>query len=141
MARNDRTVDVLLEKAGKWLPVLFGGVLLPWQDKLSGIQIVSDYYQPALSILTSVVAAGVTVALFAIYQGLAQFKIRRALVLSVAVFAVSVLALVGLTFSLGKIWHPIGIEMMFGRAALCICYSLTFISATAMALFSLMLLR
>ncbi len=75
-----------------WGLPAFAGIFAPWQDKLTSMTLISDYFQPDLSISGSILGPLACLSTYALIQKKSQKAVRKVLVFSISIFFLSIFA-------------------------------------------------
>src|SRR5262245_57752965 len=94
---------------GKWRVwglSAFGTALGPWQDKLTQVSLISDWFQPALNVTSSLVGPLVCLVTFAVLHSRSRARQQRFCRYSVAAFFICLLSCLALRLSVGVVLFP-----------------------------------
>jgi hypothetical protein len=129
----------LLEYWKEWGAPLLAGTLFPWQNNLTDLNIISDYFQPSADILSSIVAGTFCLAIHALLHRKVDAKKRKILVCFIVGFLLFLCWAIFLEFSLGITWFPDDKMLPLIRGSWIISYIFTFVCLTQTIQLSLML--
>jgi hypothetical protein len=89
-----------------WGLPAFASALAPWQDKISNASLISDWYQPNISITASVVAPLVCFSAFYVLKKTGSVRLGRLTKASLGAFLTAILFCLILYYTLDNIWYP-----------------------------------
>lgn len=81
-------------------------LLAPWQDALTGLRLISEYYQPHANIFASAVGALGAMMAYALLNDQSRPKQRRWALIAAIAFGVCLVICLVLKFSLGVSFFP-----------------------------------
>lgn len=98
--------SAILDSWKKWgIPALLG-LLAPWQNTITGLAIVSEYWQPGLNAFCSVIGALAAMWVFAFLHDRPRAKHRAWAVWLLILFLVSLSIAFGFHMTVGISWVP-----------------------------------
>lgn len=99
------TIDAseFFRKWKTWGLPAFAGILLPWQAAITRIELISNYFQPELNILASVVGPLVALVIFSALNGEGKPKKIKVGVISFVLFVGALFLCLLLTHTVGFI--------------------------------------
>lgn len=89
-----------------WGFPVFVDILAPWQDKLTNAKLISDWFQPDLSIVASIVGPLTTFVAYGILQSKAKRTIKRSAIVSLLLFLLLLVLCLVFKYTVDIIWFP-----------------------------------
>jgi hypothetical protein len=84
----------------------FAGIFLPWQDKLTSMSLVSDWFQPTLNVAASIIGPLACLVGFAFLAQESKSKRTRVMISASVLFAGCIFTCLFLRMALGTILFP-----------------------------------
>lgn len=125
----------------EWVPPLAAGTLIPWQDKLTSLEVLPNYYQPSAGIAATFLAGLSVLATYALSYRTAKANLKRYLRGALVVLVLCIAGIGILSATLGETWHPIGGTMIAARSFWVAAYIIGAISIAQVVLLSLLIRR
>jgi hypothetical protein len=91
-----------------WGLASFATVIGPWQEKLTNIGLVSNFFQPALNIVASIIGPLVCLTSFAALSTCSRARQQRIGIAFFFVFVILIISCLTLRHGVGLIWFPEG---------------------------------
>ena len=107
-------------------------LLAPWQDTITGLAIISDYWQPQLNIFCSATGALSAMFVFAFLHDVPRARHRVWAGWLMIFFVVSLLITLGFHMLVGNAWFPTGVLLQIIRLIWVVSYILVFVSSGGM---------
>lgn len=89
-----------------WGLPAFAEIFAPWQNKLTQLNLISEYFQPQLNVGASVLGPLACMIGFALLHNKAKKRIQRTALSSFFVCALLIVACITATQTIGVIVHP-----------------------------------
>lgn len=90
----------------KWILTGFAALLAPWQDQVTSIELISQYFQPQISVAAAILGAFLGIAFLAYFKSQSKARISRKLLISACIFVACVIFCLGLHSTVDSIWFP-----------------------------------
>lgn len=98
--------NAFFSKWSKWGLPAFAAALSPWQDKITHTSLISDWFQPEINTVASIVGPLVCLVAFgALHKASRRRQQRLSIICMLAFFACLIICLF-LRYTLGVIWFP-----------------------------------
>jgi small-conductance mechanosensitive channel len=107
MARLTPSQD-FFAKWHAWGLASFATVIGPWQEKLTNIGLVSNFFQPALNIVASIIGPLVCLTSFAALSTCSRARQQKIGIVFFIVFLVLIILCLTLRHGIGLFWFPEG---------------------------------
>jgi hypothetical protein len=91
-----------------WGLASFATVIGPWQEKLTNIGLVSNFFQPALNIVASIIGPLVCLTSFAALSTCSRARQQKIGIAFFFVFVILIVSCLTLRHGIGLIWFPEG---------------------------------
>ncbi|QYD67523.1 hypothetical protein KZJ38_14310 [Paraburkholderia edwinii] len=105
-----------------WGLASFATVIGPWQEKLTNIGLVSNFFQPALNIVASIIGPLVCLTSFAALSTCSRARQQKIGIAFFFVFVILIVSCLTLRHGIGLIWFPEGGAQMAVWVALWAIY-------------------
>ena len=89
-----------------WGLPAFAGIFAPWQDKLTQVHLISDFFQPELNLCASVFGPLACMIGFGVLATRSRVRRQKAAIWVGLLFFVLVVICFSLSLTVGIIWHP-----------------------------------
>ena len=110
-----------------WLPA-FAGIFAPWQNKLTAMSLVSEWFQPGLNIGASIIGPLTCVISYATLLRLSRARRIRVMLVAFAIFVTSLVICVISKLLIGVIYFPTPGQQLIVWAVLVIVYLGVFVA-------------
>lgn len=110
-----------------WGLPAFAAIFAPWQDKLTAMSLISDYFQPELNFGASVLGPLFCMSTYAITAKKSQKAVRKALAISLLVFLIVFFACIILKYTIDVTFFPAPEFQVFVRIFWLTAYLMIFI--------------
>lgn len=123
------TLTDILDGWKAWLPAAVIEIIGPWQESVTGLNLISGYWQPALNIFCAVVGVLSAIILSATLKG-GQKSTQKRWAIGAAIAAiVFVVICLALNLSVSDVVYPEGIARVAVWLGWCIAYVTIFIAS------------
>jgi hypothetical protein len=102
------TTDSFFARWRTWGLASFATIIVPWQDKLTSIGLVSDFFQPGLNIAASIIGPLVCLTSFAALSTSSRARQQKSCIAFFIAFVVLLISCLALRYGIGLIWFPEG---------------------------------
>ena len=113
----------------KWLLANFAGIIVPWQDKISSIELISSFYKPHIQIAASIYGALAGTTALILWRKSGILRLQKRLFIFGIIFVISLMVCMALSYSVGILFEPdreIAITLRFFWPALYIVVNASF---------------
>ena len=105
-SRPKSPAEQFFKKWPVWGLPAFAEIFAPWQDKLTSMTLISDYFQPELNISGSILGPLACLSTFALTQKRSQKAVRKVLTFSICVFFFSLFGCIFLRYTIDVTVFP-----------------------------------